>query len=255
MYIRKLLLLILVLLMTGGFCVLPVSAAATTTLHIVKYANDGTTVLNETTVDFAWMEAHLPVYGDGITHYYHEGPNFTQSWVVNEDDPAILTKDMGAVKGSNLEDICDLAGGMSADDKNVTLLAPDNFKQRFAYSTIYAPPARAGPIVITWYKDGGYVNGTYTAGMRNVMFADTSVNPWGYHVFGLSDMQAAYPPDFIYYYQGDPATPSTTGLSVQNINRVYIYSNESAPPPTTPVAPRLPPGISAICIEPPRPRQ
>ena len=212
-------------------------AAITTTLHLVKYANDGTTVLNETTVDFAWMEAHLPVYGDGITHYYHEGPNFTQSWVVNEDDPAILTKDMGAVKGSNLQDICDLVGGMSADDMNVTLLASDGFHQRFAYSSIYSPPARAGPIVIAWFQNGNYVNGTYTDGMRNVMFADTSVNPWGYHVFGLNDMHEAYPSEFWYYYSGDPATPSTTGLSVKNINRVYIYSNESPPPAVTGIAP------------------
>ncbi|MDG6257091.1 MAG: argininosuccinate synthase, partial [Methanomicrobiaceae archaeon] len=46
------------------------AAAATTEVHVVKYANDGTTVLAETTVDYTWMEANLPVYGDGVTHYY-----------------------------------------------------------------------------------------------------------------------------------------------------------------------------------------
>ena len=48
--------------------------AASTQLHIVKYAGDGSTILNETTVDFQWMETNLPVYGNGVTHYYMQGP-------------------------------------------------------------------------------------------------------------------------------------------------------------------------------------
>ncbi|HSA38560.1 MAG TPA: VCBS repeat-containing protein [Methanoregula sp.] len=225
--------MVLIFTITCVLAVTPV-AAATTDLHVVKYANDGTTVLSETTVNSTWMEENLPIYGDGITHYFHQGPNFTYAWDENEADPAILTKDMGAVKGSNLKDICDLAGGMSPADNNVTIIASDGFSKRFAYTSIYTPPARAGPIVITWYKDGLYVNGTatnYTSGMRNVMFADTSVNPWGNHIFGLYDMNQTYPLEFQYFYQGNPNTPSTTGLSVQNINRIFIYSNQ-APPET-----------------------
>ena len=211
--------------------VTPAMAASTTQLHVVKYANDNTTILNETTIDLQWMMTNLPIYGDGITHYFHQGPNFTDSWNINENDPAILTKDYGAVKGTNLQDICDLVGGMSAGDRYVTLLASDGFNQRFAYTTIYNPPARAGPIILTWYRaDQGYVNESYTTGIRNVMFADTSVNPWGYHVFGLYDMNQTYPKDFQYFYQGNPSTPSTTGLSVQNIDRIFIYSNESPGP-------------------------
>ena len=178
-----------------AICVLVSASAATTELQVVKYAIDGT-ILDQKTIDFQWMESNLPVYGDGITHYYHQGPNFTQAWNINEDDPAILTKDMGAVKGSSLEDICNLVGGMSPDDYNLTLLASDGFRRRFAYSTIYSPPSRAGPIVIAWYKNGNYVNQSYTDGMRNIMFADTSVNPWGYHVFGLYDMNQTYPAQF-----------------------------------------------------------
>ena len=53
-----------------------VAAAGTTSLHIVKYAADGVTVENETTVDYAWLEANLPVQGDGATHYYTQGPTF-----------------------------------------------------------------------------------------------------------------------------------------------------------------------------------
>ncbi len=206
--------------------------AATTSVHIVKYANDNTTILNETTVDFAWMEANLPVLGDGVTHYYLQGPvmneSITDKWNPEENDPAILTKDFGAVKGTDLKDLCDLVGGMQPDDYNVTLKAPDGFKQAFAYSSIYNTPARAGPIVLTWYRaDQGYVNGSYSAGIRNVMFADTSTNPWGDHVFGLWDMHEVYPEAFWYYYQ--PGFPSATGLSVQNIDRVLIYTNDPAP--------------------------
>ncbi len=211
--------------------IIPVTAG-TTSVHIIKYANDGVTILDEQTVDFQWLETNLQVYGDGTTHYYHQGPVFnasiTDKWNPEENDPAILTKDMGAVKGTDLKDLCDLVGGMSPTDNNVTLKASDGFSKVFAYSSVYTPEARTGPIVLCWYRaDLGYVNESFDTGIRNVMFADTSVNPWGDHVFGLWDMHEAYPEEFWYYYQ--PGQPSTTGLSVQNIDRVLIYSNEPAP--------------------------
>ena len=71
-----------------------------------------------------------------------------------------------------------------------------------------------------------------TTGMRNVNFADTTTNPWGLNVFGLWDMHETYPEAFWYYYQ--PGQPSATGLSVQNTNRILIYSND--PAPVAPVA-------------------
>ena len=55
--------------------------AATTQVHVVKYANDKTTILNETTKTYEWLETNLPVLGDGTTHYYSQGPTF------NETDP------------------------------------------------------------------------------------------------------------------------------------------------------------------------
>ena len=54
---------------------LPVQAA-TTEVRVVKYGVDGTTVLDKTTVTYQWMEANLPVQGDGVTHYYHQGVGF-----------------------------------------------------------------------------------------------------------------------------------------------------------------------------------
>jgi hypothetical protein len=62
-----------------------VSAEGTTEVHIAKYANDGITLLNETTVDYEWMMLNLEVYGDGVTHYYHQGPIFEDYW--NEVHP------------------------------------------------------------------------------------------------------------------------------------------------------------------------
>ncbi len=88
--------------------IVPVLAAATTSVQIIKYADDGSTILNQTAVDFQWMETHLPVYGDGVTHYYHQGPVFNDSipdkWNPEENDPAILTKDYGALKGTDLKE-------------------------------------------------------------------------------------------------------------------------------------------------------
>ena len=60
-------------------------SAATTEIHIVKYANDGTTILNETTKTYQWLQANMPVLGDGTTHYYHQGPVFV-------DDPDEVTE-------------------------------------------------------------------------------------------------------------------------------------------------------------------
>ena len=56
------------------------SLAATTRIHIVKYASDGTTILGEKNLTYQEMRDTLPVQGDGSTHYYHQGPVFA-------DDP------------------------------------------------------------------------------------------------------------------------------------------------------------------------
>ncbi|HON41032.1 MAG TPA: argininosuccinate synthase, partial [Methanoculleus sp.] len=68
--------ILLALLCVSILVIGAVSAAPTTELRIVKIGADGVTVLNETTVDYRWMEENLPVLGDGVTHYYHQGPVF-----------------------------------------------------------------------------------------------------------------------------------------------------------------------------------
>ena len=53
----------IVLFCIAVFLLVTPAMAATTQLHVVKYANDGITILNETTKDYRWMEANLPGVG------------------------------------------------------------------------------------------------------------------------------------------------------------------------------------------------
>jgi len=218
-------------------CATP-ALAATTQLHIVKYANDGTTILSEKTLTYQAMESSLPVLGDGATHYYNQGPVFIDNpdpvmqehlrWNPTEDTNAFPEKDMGAVKGTDLRDLCNLVGGMSSGD-TLKIKATDGFTKEFAYKNVYTPPTRQGPMVITWYKDGAYPDSGYTDGMKLVFFADTSVNPWREHIFGNYDWHESADSQYWYYYQsGDQKYPTTTGLSEKYISDILIYS--SLPP-------------------------
>jgi hypothetical protein len=210
--------------------VLLVSAvsAATTEVHVVKTAADGSTVLAERTVDYQWLESNLPVLGDGVTHYYLQGPVFDGDVWDPTESVNVEEKDMGALKGTDLRDICDLVGGMQSDD-TLVVKASDGFSKRFSYNTIYSPPAREGPLVLTWYRgDEGHVP-SYSNGMRIVFFADTSVNPWGYHVFGLSDMKASMPSNEWNFFD---IYPTTTGLSARYVNELRIISTQQAPTTT-----------------------
>ncbi|MFY9800395.1 MAG: DUF3344 domain-containing protein, partial [Methanoregula sp.] len=210
------------------------SLAATTQIHLVKYANDGTTILAEKTLTYHEMEDTLPVHGDGSTHYYHQGPVFiddtdpsTQEqlrWNAAEDTN-VQEKDMGAVKGTDLKVLCNLVGGMSSGD-TVKIKATDGFTKEFAYKNVYTPPSRQGPMVITWYMDGQYPDSGYSDGMKLVFFADASVNPWGIHAFGNYDWHESADRQYWYYYQsGDEKYPTTTGLAVKYVSDILIYSN------------------------------
>lgn len=259
MRIRTIMLMLAFLCMiTGVAC-----AAPTTSVHVVKIAADGTAVKNETTVDYLWMEANLPILGDGVTHYYHQGPVFAEDkeaqWDINE---TTNFKDRGAVKGTNVADLCDLVGGMTPDDE-VMIRASDGYHIEFGYTNVYEPEPRQGPIGICWYNgedaDVGERQGVgyppdYHAGMRLVLFADTSVNAEGKHVFGNQDMRACFPPERLYLF--DDLYPSTSGYTVKWIEEVRVYEGgysgaknipvsslqDAAGAPTTPVptTPRSP---------------
>ncbi len=242
-------------------------AAPGTAIHVVKYAADGTTVIREKTVDYHWLEANLPVQGDGKTHYYHQGPVFVDDkegqWDVNE---TTNFKDEGAVKGTDVKDLCNLVGGMSAGDE-VMIKAPDGYHIEFGYENVYTPQPRQGPIVVCWYngeetsvgeRQGVGYPPAYFTGMRLVFFADTSVNKDKKHVFGNNDMRIVMPPATIHLF--DDLYPSTSGYTVKWIDEVRVYTGGyhgtkgvlaksledkmAAPAATTPKSP-LPP---ASCI-------
>ena len=240
-----------IILLAGILLFVYPATAATTSLHIEKVAGDGKTVLSSRDVDVPWMEANLPVYGDGVTHYYHQGPVFIDDpdsateanlrWNQGEDRN-VQEKDMGAVKGTALKDLCELAGGMEAGD-TVTIQATDGFTKTFSYRNVYQPSERQGPIIITWYREGeGYVP-DYATGMRLIFFADTSSNPWGIHAFGNWDWHESADPEYYYYYvQSGERYPTTTGLSVQVVKKLTIHqgpgSLESGPTPSPTSAPQ-----------------
>lgn len=222
-----LLITLLVVLCCTAFTVGTVTAAPTTALNITVFAPDGVTVVNQTTLTYQWMEQHLPVMGDGTTHYYHQGPSFSgDKWDPNE---TMNLKDRGAVKGTAVRDLCALMGGISPGD-DVMIAAADGYHVQYGYETIVNPQPRLGPLTITWYngenpavgeKEGvGYVPDYYN-GMRLVFFADTSVNPQGLHVFGNTDMKEALPGDAQYFYNDQ--LPSTSGVSVKWVGELRIY--------------------------------
>jgi len=218
------------------------ASAATTELTINRIASDGKTIMEQMKVDYHFLEENLEVMGDGITHYYHQGPVFkddsdpeTQELLRwnQEEDTNWDTKDMGAVMGTNVIDLCDLLGGM-APGQELEIKASDGFKKTFAYKNVYEyDPDCEGPMVVCWYKDGKYPDTGYTDGMRLVWFAgatekaDGPEGPGSYHVFGNWDWHEAANSKYWYYYQG--THPTTTGLSVQNVAELNILTDVVAP--------------------------
>ena len=226
---------ILALLLCFTLCA---GVSATDEVHIVKMLEDKT-VLSEKTVDYTWMEENLPVQGDGVTHYFMQGPTFDENDQWNPaEDVNVLSRDLGALKGTDVKDLCDLVGGMEPGDE-IRIVAEDGFSKRFGYENVYSPPARQGPMVVCWYNgddhsEEGDQQGTgyppdYYTGMRLAFFADTSTNPEGYHVFGNSDMQVCMDKKYWHYFNGE--WPSSSGLSVKYIDEIEITTTSQEPTP------------------------
>jgi len=225
---RVLLVLALLASALGGLVsVKPAMADAPpqTSLTITKYDADGTTVLATQTITYQEMEANLTVQGDGTTHYYGEGPTFDPAnlWDPTEICPGNSLRDKGALKGTDLKDLCDLVGGAVHGD-TVQVKAADGYNDVFDAENIYTPVSKQGPIVICWWNDGLYT-GAWTDGMRLVFFADNTTNAWGLHIFGHQDMQDCLPEaNWHWYYQEAIQYPSSDGISLKWVNQVNIYS-------------------------------
>jgi hypothetical protein len=227
---NRLILYLITLILLCGF-VIVASAAPTSSVRVAKYAADGITILNATTVDYHWLEGNLPVQGDGKTHYYHQGPVFTDDkegqWDRNE---TTNFKDLGAVKGTAVRDLCDLVGGMTTGDE-VMIKSGDGYHVEFPYANIYNPAPRQGKITVCWFSGDessvGERQGTgyppdYHVGMRLVFFADNSTNREAKRVFGNQDMREVMPKETIHLF--DNLYPSTGGYTVKWVDEVRIYT-------------------------------
>lgn len=202
---------------------MPASAGdlPTSEVRIIKYAEDGVTILNEVTVDYLWMEENLEVVGDGTTVYRYEGLTLNPDdlWDADETYPGGFTIE-NAVKGTRIRDLCELAGGAGSGTE-IVLVARDGFETTLPYSSIYTDPAvqaRQGDAILAWWADGKYVP-DYDEGMR-VFFM-----PENDHIYGLWDMHETLPSKYWHYYLMDGVHyPSCTSAAAKWINTIEIYS-------------------------------
>jgi PKD repeat protein len=214
-----------IVLLAALLIALPAAAAQTTSLSVVRYGWDNRTVAESVTVDIAWMEAHLPVMGDGVTPYYFQGPTFAPAnlWdpaeAINVDSATIKINE--TIRGTAIRDLVDLVGGVHPGDE-VQVRAADGFRKRFGYSNVETPLARQGPPVIAWWNArDGYA---WSSSMRLFFLADTSSNPYGRHIFGNEDMRQCMAQKYWHYLSSDGINyPSASGLSVATIAYIEVF--------------------------------
>lgn len=216
--------------------VMPVTAVATTQVTITKMSENGSTVVNETTVSWEWMMNNLPVLGNGTTMYYTQGPVFESAWDEvhpNEtydpwnptEDVNLIYKDHGQFMGTDVKDLCNLVGG--ADNEGmVEIKASDGMYKRWPGEYVNNPTSRQGPMGLIWYHgdDEGYVNQSFEKGLRLYFFGET-VNADGWHVWGNWDMHESWDEKYWYYYSGQ--WPSASGNSVYHVNRIKIFPSHT----------------------------
>ncbi|WFN34209.1 PEGA domain-containing protein [Methanogenium sp. S4BF] len=222
----------LLFVLLPGLFILPVMA--TDMVTVARYASGESVPEFEESYTIADMETKFPIMGDGGIHYYLQGPVFDESvdpWNPDEDINCYPNKDMGAVRGTDVMALCESIGGAHSGDV-ILIRAEDGFRKAFAYENVYTPPSCQGRMVLAWEKDGQKAGAGYYDGMRLQFFADTSVNPWGEHIFGNSDMRSALPEEYWHFFQ--PDLPSSTGLSVQSVSRIEIYTSAGGQPPVVP---------------------
>jgi hypothetical protein len=202
-------------------------------LHIVKYATDRTTIVNETWIDYPQMMAQFDVIGDGEPQYKYQGVTMDPEDIWGQyDETKGGFKIANAVKGTRFRDLVSLVGGMG-EGTDVVLVASDGFMTSLPYTSIYTTPAiqaRQGDAILAWYADGKYVPG-YADGMRLFFMPED-------RVFGQWDMHETTPPEYWhYYYQtysaSDPEYgqyapgihyPSCAGRSTKYVTEMRTYT-------------------------------
>jgi len=228
---------LVVLAITTVIVATPAAATTATTSITITRWGANSTILFQETIDYTAMQGNFTVQGNGTTHYWLEGPNYPWSgyndlWDANETENL---KDKGAVKGTDLKDLCMWAGetdGLGNSTDTIKVSAPDGFYTTLPYANVYNPPAVQGPAVICWWTNGDYTGqGAFTQGMRLYFFAQTQ-NAAGNYVYGDYDMGQTMPAAYQYFNwanaTGYPlaAYPSTDGLATKYVSNIDIYTTE-----------------------------
>jgi DMSO/TMAO reductase YedYZ molybdopterin-dependent catalytic subunit len=224
-------------LMSTYFIAQSATNDGTVSITVTKYDVDGTTVLDQTTITYEEMEDTLPLQGDGVTHYYYQGPTFDPDNLWDPDETVNL-KNKGAIKGTDIKDLVELVGGAQAGDL-IQLKAIDGYSESFPYANVYNPEPGQGKMVIAWYtKNAGdgtplYPDGAYVPefgdGMQLIFLAETT-NASGQHVFGHEDMRTYLPEaNWHYFWDGSIQYPSANGLSIKWISEVNIFTQAPEP--------------------------
>ena len=137
--------------------------------------------------------------GDGVTHYYHQGPVFEgDKWDPNE---TVNFKDRGPSRARTSRRSPVLSGALLPATRrwsrpptattSSTATRPW-FTRRRGRDRSSSPGSTAPTPQRASLQGTGYPPDFYS-GMRLVFFADTSTNPGGLHVFGNEDMRVALP--------------------------------------------------------------
>jgi hypothetical protein len=206
--------------------VIPVVAdsSGTTTLTITSYAVDGTTILRQKTLSLTELKA-LPVLNDEGIQYYHQGPTFDAAdlWDTTE---TVNLKDMGTPQGTSLLYRCGLVGGAPAGSV-IQVKASDNFNKQYAADDLSACPtpelhqSLPGIMKLLEAMFPRMIPGCVSFSWMKIptLMVSTFFGHWDMH----ENMQEAY----WHYYDGE--WPSSSGLSVQNVDRINIYTDLPAP--------------------------
>jgi hypothetical protein len=210
----------------------------TTEITIRKYDASGTKIA-EVTKTYQQLEATLPVQGNGVTHYYTQGPTFVPDNLTDPDEVLNL-KDKGALKGTDIKDLCSLVGGANPGDTIKPISSDGYGNDQFQWENVYNPDPKQGKMVICWYNGNvvdedsgltltpGYVP-AYTKGMLLAFFAQTT-NADGLHVFGPQDMVDCLPSENWHTYtSGSTVYYSANGLYAKAVRYIDIYTNPNPP--------------------------
>lgn len=194
----------------------PPPNGGTTEIRVVKYASDGVTIVNETTITYQEMMERFPIIGgdDGVRLRF-QGPTFDPNDLWNPDEDKNPGKVDNVVRGTAIRYLCDLVGGVP-EGGEVCLIASDGYEVKMNYTNLYEPLDRQGEPIVAWWANGKYVP-EYKGGMR--LFFNS---PDG--VFGADDMRACLAEPYWHYYDhAGVHYPSAAGCSNQKVATIEIH--------------------------------